>query len=56
MSIPRTRDFRHGLIGHAFAVMIEALPPIIIFKVAFQAMEDTGQVLGLLSVIERHQF
>ena len=35
--------------------MIDALPPIITCKVVFQAMEDTGKVLGLRSVTEGHQ-
>ena len=36
------------LVGHALAVVIHAIPPIIAFEVVFQAMEDTGKILGCL--------
>ena len=42
------------LVGHAFAIVIDAVPPIITCKVVFQAMEDTGKILGLRSVTEGH--
>ena len=43
------------LVGHAFTVVIDVVPPIIVFKVVFQAMEDTGKILGRLSVTEGHR-
>ena len=35
--------------------MIDAVSPNIVFKVVFQAMADTGEILGLRSVTEGHQ-
>ena len=43
------------LVGHPFAVVIDAVPPIIVFKVVFKAMEDTREILRLVSVTEGHQ-
>ena len=43
------------LVEHTGAVVIDAVSANVVFKVVFQAMEDTGEILERLSVTEGHQ-
>ena len=42
-------------VGHALALMVNTISAVIVFEVVLKAVEDSGQILGLLPVAEGDQ-